>query len=67
MVPNETDLTTEEILSVRNRYTTNIFRFIENFVSLDFWSKIKKNSHVIHDMHLACKQNGERVPSTKGV
>ena len=24
-------------------------------------------SHVIHDMHLACKKNGERVPSTKGV
>ena len=42
MASNDTERTTEDILSVDTGYTKNIFRFIENFVRLDFWSP-KKN------------------------
>ena len=45
IVPNDTEQTTEDILSVQTGYTTKIVKFIENFVSLDFWSEMKKICH----------------------
>ena len=45
MVPNDTERTTEYILSVETGYTIKSFRFIENFVSLYFWSEMKKINH----------------------
>ena len=44
MASNDTERTTEDILSVDTGYTKNIFRFIENFVRLDFWSPQKKST-----------------------
>ena len=45
MVATDIEWTTEDILSVKTGYKTNIFRYIENFVSLDFWSEMKKIAH----------------------
>ena len=45
MVPNDTERTTEDILSVETGYKTTIYRVIENLVSLHFWSEMKKVNH----------------------
>ena len=42
IVPNDTEQNTDDILSVQTVYTTTNSRFIENLMSLDFWSEIKK-------------------------
>ena len=43
MLSNDTKDNIEDILSVRTEYFSESLRFIKNFVSLCFWSKIKKN------------------------
>ena len=49
MDPNDTEQFTGDILSVQTGYTTKMFwligKFIENFVSLDFWSEMKTICH----------------------
>ena len=42
MLSKITEQTTKDILSVHTRYISKSFRFIKNFVSFCFWSKIKK-------------------------
>ena len=43
MVPNDTEWTTEDILSVETGYKATFYRFIENLVSLDLWAELIKN------------------------
>ena len=45
MVPCDTEQTTEDILSVETGYTATVYRFIENFVSLDFWPEMNNFDH----------------------
>ena len=45
MIPNDTEQTTENI-SLVGQGIQQKFRFFENFVSLDLWSKMKKINHV---------------------
>ena len=42
MVLNDTERTTEHNLSVWDGKMSKSLRFIENFVSWDFWSKVQK-------------------------
>ena len=44
MIPNDTEQTTENI-SLVGQGIQQKFRFFENFVSLDLWSKMKKINH----------------------
>ena len=44
MIPNDTEQTTENI-SLVGQGIQQKFRFIENFLSLDLWSKMKKINH----------------------
>ena len=48
LLPNDKEDTTEDIWSVLTGYMRESLRFIKNFVSLCFWSKIKKNMWCRH-------------------